>query len=124
MSIPKAPAGLQARGRSFWRAIQAKYAPSEAEAELLLEICRLLDQLDGLERAAHPIVVAGSSGQPRTHPALAEMRFARHQLAALLSQLRIEDASIATAYSARARKAANARWRPSIVEGGKPDAPS
>jgi hypothetical protein len=119
----KPPPGLGKRGAAFWRAVQAEWVPDAAESEVLLEACRLLDQLDRLEAEAQTVTVPGSRGQPRANPALGEIRAGRAQLAQLLASLRLDGSGILSPASAHARHAAQARWHPAILEGGK-DAPS
>lgn len=111
----RAPAGLGARGRAFWRRTVGEYELTPAEAELLVEVCRVLDTCADLAEAirADGTTVAGSKGQPRVHPAIAELRAQRLALGRLLGQLGLEDddgAALPTPRSVRARKAAESRW--------------
>ena len=84
------------------------------ELELLAEACRQLDLLDALREAARPLVVDG-----RMHPAVVEARQVRVELRRTLAQLCLPDPEaeaeevppeVADFRSARARKAAVARW--------------
>jgi hypothetical protein len=113
-SLP-APVGLERRGRAFWDHTTARYTLSEAERQMLAEVCRSLDTVEALEAAlvAHGVTVEGSKGQPRLHPAVAEIRQQRLALGRLLAQLDLPDEhgeAIASPSQARARKAARARW--------------
>lgn len=111
----RAPAGLGARGRAFWKAILETYELTPAETEVLAESCRLLDEIDRLQAAVADggVVVPGSVGQPRVHPAVSELRSHRLALGRLLAQLDLPDADGATLpspASLRARRAAQSRW--------------
>ena len=84
---------------------------------LLEECCRTLDDLDALRKAvdAEGVTVEGSARQPRAHPALVELRQQRVALGRLLSQLALPDdtgEALPSLTEARARRAAEARWRP------------
>lgn len=60
------------------------------------------------------MTVGGSAGQPRAHPALAELRQARTTLGRLLSQLDLPDEdghTLPSPTTAKARRAAQVRWR-------------
>jgi len=112
---PTAPSGLGARGRAFWRRGVVGYELSDTERELLAECCRLLDECESLRRAvdADGTTVAGSSGQPRVHPALGELRQHRLALGRLLAQLAlpgVDESALASPAQARGRRAAAARW--------------
>lgn len=90
---------------------------------LLEEICRTLDSLDAMQHAlsSEGVTVEGSAGQPRAHPVLVELRQQRVALGRMLSQLALPDeetgAGLPSLTEARARRAANARWRPHRVKG-------
>jgi hypothetical protein len=110
------PSRLGPRGQSFLDAITGGFALSGAELELLAEVCRMLDEIDGLNAAVvrDGITVEGSTGQVRVHPALGEARQHRLALGRLLAQLCLPDedgAALASPVSARARAAAQARWK-------------
>ena len=112
---PTSPSGLSARGRAFWRHAVAGYDLSDTERELLAECCRLLDECEALRTAvgADGTTVAGSSGQPRVHPALGELRQHRLALGRLLAQLAlpgVDESALASPVQARGRRAAAARW--------------
>lgn len=116
MKIPKAPAGLGARGRKFWRSTLADFELSGAEQEILAEACRTLDDLDRLAGmiAEHGSMVTGSQGQPVLNPAVTEargQRLALHRLVAALQLPDADDDPIPTAVQMRGKKAAQTRWR-------------
>lgn len=120
--IPRAPTGLRARGKRFWRETMAEHVLSRPEMAVLEEICRTLDDIDLLHRAVRDdgVTVAGSTGQTRAHPALMELRQQRQVLGRLTAQLGLQDEdgapqllTPATAKGRKGAKAANARWRPS-----------
>jgi len=85
------------------------------EVELLVEACRMLDQAEALQEIldCDGLQVLGSAGQPRVHPAVAELRSSRLALGRLLAQLALpdpEEETLPSPLQARARKAAHARW--------------
>lgn len=112
---PPAPRGLSPRGRAFWKAVHADYTLDVAEVELLVEVCRALDECEAL----HAVIeeqgrtVEGSRGQVVAHPALSELRSTRLMLGRLLAQLELPDedgGSLPTSLQARGRRAAAGRW--------------
>lgn len=117
---PKAPAGLAARGRAFWRDVTGSYQLERDEVELLAEACRTLDLAEALQAriAADGPMTLGSMNQPRVHPAVGELRQARALLARLLGQLGLppavadpaEDKAAKATTSELATRAARARW--------------
>src|SRR4051812_20483854 len=92
-ATPKPPRDLASRGRAFWRKTLATYELSDVESQLLTECCRLLDECEELRVSveAEGTTVKGSTGQPRVHPALAELRQHRLALGRLLAQLSLPD---------------------------------
>ena len=103
------------RGQAFYGAAVAGFELTGSELELLAEVCRLLDEIDLLQAAiaVDGVSVAGSTGQPRVHPGLGEVRQHRLALGRLLSQLALPDLEgevLPSQVSARARKAAQQRW--------------
>jgi hypothetical protein len=114
---PRAPAGLQAAGRRLWREVLGRYVLEPHERRLLADACRAADELERLERALEdaPLEVPGSTGQPRAHPLLEEVRRHRASLARLIGALRLptEEPGQLTgqqATSAAGRKMARAKW--------------
>ena len=112
---PAAPPDLGARGRKFWRTTMATFEMSDVETELLIEVARLLDECENLRNAVQTdgVTVAGSTGQPRVHPALGELRQHRLALGRLLAQLAlpdVDDGSLSAPAQLRARKASETRW--------------
>ena len=119
VSKPRAPSGLGARGRRFWREVTSTYELQVDERELLVECCFMLDDLDALRDAveADGRTVEGSQGQTRQHPALTELRQTRLALGRLVAQLGLPDPddeegrpAVVSPLSARGRHAARARW--------------
>lgn len=113
---PKVPAGLNARGRKFWRDTLAEFELGPSEVALLTEACRVMDRLDALDEdiRARGISAKGSQGQDVLNPSVSEARQQEVVLHRLLSALDIPDdegqAALQAATSTRARTAANARW--------------
>ena len=113
----KASLGLSfgSRGQAFYEAAVAGFELTGSELELLAEVCRLLDEIDLLQSAVgrDGVTAVGSTGQPRVHPGLGEVRQHRLALGRLLSQLALPDVEgevLPSQVSARARKAAQQRW--------------
>lgn len=113
MTAPKAPEGLQAAGRRFWRA-NVDAETSVDRRRLVEAAARTLDDLDVLQAALvdASATVPGSMGQVRPNPLFAEVRQHRTLLARLLAQLAPRSAA---ATSEAARKAVRARWEKSGV---------
>ena len=115
-SPPSPPSDLvpRGRGRRFWRGILAEYALREDELELLGEAARMLDLLDVLRAAGSPVLIDG-----RMNPAITEARLTRQELRRTLGGLCLPDlagegeepaAEPRSIRTARARRAAKARW--------------
>lgn len=111
----RAPAGLGKAGRALWRQITATYDLDAAERPLVEQACQLADRVAELEDqiATDGLMVAGSTGQPRLHPAVAEARQTRVALARCLGQVAFPDEQgrPMTASSVHAQGAAVIRWR-------------
>ena len=71
---PAAPSDLGERGAAFWQSAVTAFELSDTELELLVECCRLLDEVESLRDALtrDGVTVLGSTKQPRVHPALAQ----------------------------------------------------
>jgi len=113
---PRAPKGLQTRGRTFWDSTLEQFELSDAELAVLLEACRTMDDLDRLAGvvAESGAMSVGSQGQPVVNPALTEARGQRTVLHRLLAALALPDpdgATIPTTATLRAKKAAATRWK-------------
>ncbi|MFD5673677.1 hypothetical protein [Streptomyces sp. NPDC127040] len=115
MAATTAPDGLAEAGLALWEEITTGYELSADELALLGQACRTLDELESIAAslAAGPIVVNGSTGQPKASALFAEARAHRLVLAKLLDQLALpsegEDVGKTPAQE-RASKAANVRW--------------
>lgn len=115
---PTPPAGLRDAGRRLWQDVADEFELSGEGLELLRQAARTVDELDALTGAldglsGEQLTVHGSTGQPRAHPLLAEVRHHRATLARLLAALNLpaEDEETLTAKQMQARAAASARWR-------------
>ena len=87
---PAPPEAFGPEGSALWERVAADFEPSAFEAAILSEACRTVDELQSIRdelRAAVSVVVAGSTGQPRAHPLLDEVRRHRETLARLLTVL-------------------------------------
>lgn len=112
---PRAPAGLGTRGRAYWRATMGAYELTDSETELLLEVCRTLDDLARLAEAIdrEGAMVKGSAGQPVVNPALTEARGQRAILHRLVAALKLPDedgATVPSGHQIRGAVANTARW--------------
>jgi hypothetical protein len=106
--------------------VVGKYMLTPAEVEMLGQAARTADELDRLERAVRALselVVSGSTGQPKVHPLLEEVRRHRLLLERLTGALNLPDQDEevgSRAGSRHARKAAEGRWRHKVpTENGK-----
>ena len=95
--------------------LPAGYALNTDERELLIEVCRSLDDCEDLAAAVKRdgLTVAGSTGQLRMHPAVGELRATRALVGRLLSQLALpgpDGQTLDSPVRTLARTAANKRW--------------
>ncbi|PYF99257.1 Phage terminase, small subunit [Georgenia satyanarayanai] len=114
-TTPKAPVGLKARGRRFWKETLEDFELTDGELNLLAEVCRTLDTLDLLAAtiAKDGTTTAGSQGQIVMHPAVSEARQQRLALHRLLAALALPDDEGGTISNPRAisgHENARARW--------------
>jgi hypothetical protein len=112
---PSPPKDLNAPGRRLWRAVLAEFDANPAEIQLFYELCRTTDELDVMatQLADESLTVAGSKGQPRPHPLLAEIRQHRRLVDQLVVDLGlpIESEVVGRRRSAAAKQNADQRWR-------------
>ncbi|MEU1526933.1 hypothetical protein ABZ413_32560 [Nocardia rhamnosiphila] len=114
--IPKAPRGLQTRGKQVWTKLHAEYDFSEAPEKLIMveEACRTADvvaRLQALVDSAADLRVRGSQGQPVAMPELAELRQYRSLLTSLMKSLMLPDADEdGMTRSQLGKLGAQARW--------------
>lgn len=109
------PAGLHKQGAAFFRDVHNSYELDPRDAPILLETCRVLDEIEALKAVleADGVTTLGSQGQVREHPALAGLRAHRATLDRLLVRLALpaEDGSVPlTVSQIRAQTGARARW--------------
>jgi hypothetical protein len=115
--VLRPPSGLRAAGRRLWSAVVSKYVLTPAELANLAEACRTKDELVRLEKAVRALpdlTTTGSTGQPKAHPLLEEVRRHRVLLERLTAALALpnedeEGAGLRPAQK-QALKAINARW--------------
>lgn len=115
------PDDLGVAGRDFWDALHSDFDGfNPADLAMIGEIARSLDLLDDLRRtiAETGVLTSGSKGQPVAHPALAAIVTLQRSVAFLIRQLGLEEdeapdasPSVRPATSAKARRAAQTRWR-------------
>src|SRR4051794_27952245 len=119
MSDQRPPTGLRTAGKRLWSAVAGLYVLNPAETSILAEACRTADELSRLERAvrALPSLVAeGSTGQPRSHPLLEEVRRHRVLLERLTASLALPDEDEESGMrpgQKHAQRAARGRWKES-----------
>ena len=115
MGSPRPPQSLSAAGRRFWRAITTRYELSPGEVELLRQACRTVDLIERLdiELLDEPLMVRGSTGQPKSHPLLASVAAQRSTLGGLMRDLSLPmpDELVGRRRSPAATAAAQQRWR-------------
>src|SRR6202035_1043081 len=70
------PRDLQKSGKALWRNITQTTEFDAAEIALLHQLCRVIDIIDRIwaDIGDMGVTVAGSTGQPKANPLLAEMR--------------------------------------------------
>jgi hypothetical protein len=86
------PAGLAAPGKRLWESVTSKYVCTPGELVLLEEACCCADELARLKRAVRALrsselVVAGSTGQLKTHPLFDQILRCRSVQIELMRQL-------------------------------------
>jgi hypothetical protein len=117
------PSGLKAPGRKLWLSVIDKYVLTAAEVEMLAQACRTSDELDRLERAVRQLselTVRGSTGQPKAHPLLEEVRRHRVLLERLTTALCLpdEDQEVGLRPGQRhGRRAIQVRWKGHVPNG-------
>jgi hypothetical protein len=112
----RAPRGLKAPGRAFFRRVTTTYELSEAEFVVLEQVCRTLDLISEIQAVLDRdgSTVTTASGALKIHPHVPELRQQRAALGKLLVQLALPDEEGNTMESVRSRKArraAQTRWR-------------
>ena len=116
MTKPRMPADLRQHGAAFWRQVQKAYELDARDTPVLVETCRVLDEIEALRATVERdgVLSTGSAGQVVEHPALAGMRAHRTLLDRLLVRLALpseEGAAPDSVAQIRARKAAASKWR-------------
>lgn len=116
MTRPRPPKSLGEAGRAFWRRVTAVYELSPAEEVMLGRCCRTLDVLGRLDATlldADDLMVTGSVGQLKPHPALAAAADQQRLLDQLVRALNLPlpDEETGRRRSPAARENALARWR-------------
>lgn len=93
MDTPRAPAGLSARSRAFWRRICECYELEDHALRILEQACRTLDRIqeDQETVSRDGRTYTDRYGQPRLHPCLDDERQQRNLLIRLLRELRLDD---------------------------------
>lgn len=90
MGAPRAPKGLRSAGRALWRSIMGDFELGKHEESVLLQACRIVDTLDGLQEIldSEPAIVHSPQGT-KANPAAVEFRQQAVTLAKLVASLRI-----------------------------------
>jgi len=83
------PKGLLRAGRALWRDVHRQYILDPAEEVILLQMCRLSDELARIsdELATQNATTKGSRGQPVVNPLIQEIRLTSLALAKLTKAL-------------------------------------
>lgn len=115
MELPPPPAGLRTSGRDFWTSTQDAYELDARDRPVLVELCRVLDEIDDLKAAVDHdgVMSTGASGQPVEHPALGGLRSHRTILDRLIVRLGLPDSEGKRPMSTsqlHSRVATDARW--------------
>lgn len=114
LALPRAPHGLGAAGRRFWREMNLAHTFSVAELALLERCCRVLDRIASLEKLVERDgMVIDSPQGGRSHPAMVEIRRQTETLRHLVAALNLPpdpDAVGMTPRQRRAQRAAISRW--------------
>jgi hypothetical protein len=107
--VPRAPNGLQDPGKALWRQVCGELRLDALELATLHRACLLADRAGELEAliGEQGLMIAGSQGQQRIHPALGEQRQIHATVGRLLATMKPASGSAA---SSRAVHAARRRW--------------
>lgn len=117
------PSGLKAPGKRLWASVADMYVLTASELAMLEQAARTVDEVDRLERAVRQLsdlTVRGSTGQPKAHPLLEEVRRHRVLLERLTSALCLPDESEEVGLrpgQKHGRRAINARWKNHVPNG-------
>jgi len=89
--VPGPPKGTGPAGRRLWHAIVNRFHLDEHELALLGQAVRVADRCDDLQAVveAGGAMITDRFGQPRTHPAVIELRNQQALLAKLCVALRV-----------------------------------
>jgi hypothetical protein len=112
--LQKPPAGLQKAGVSLWKAVLADVDEAceldAREAHALEQAARAADRAEELEAliVRDGLMVPGSAGQERLHPAVSEQRMQRALSASLVSRIELDPPAARTGHLS-GRQRANIR---------------
>ena len=111
--VPRAPTGTGPAGRKLWQAVVTDFVLAEHEMTLLRQAVRVADRCDDLQAVveAEGPMIRDRFDQPRTHPAVIELRNQQGLLAKLCVALRVpigdqEDQGARTSPLGRAQRRA------------------
>ena len=126
MSAQRPPSGLKTSGKRLWVAVAESFVLNPGELAMLEQACRTADELDRLERAVRALpelTTAGSTGQVKPHPLLAEVRAHRLLLERLTGSLNLpdedEEGPGLRPAQRHAQRAARARWQSNQEEANR-----
>jgi hypothetical protein len=112
---PRAPDGLKASGRSFWRRVTGVYDLSPVETMMLGRACRSVDLLDEIDAALadYGVVSMGSRGQVVPNRLIMARCEVERNLDMLVRALALPmpDETTGRRRTPTAAAAAQARWR-------------
>jgi hypothetical protein len=112
---PRAPVGLAATGKRLWRDLSEAYSFRPDERVLVVELCRLSDDLERLRRdlADEPATVTGSTGQMVVHPLRLELHRTSGRFESVVRTLGLPDETESAGSNNATwagRNLARARW--------------
>lgn len=116
---PPTPHGMGSDGTTLWESVTARFSLEPGELSLLETWARLLDDITAMREQveADGLMIAGSRGQQRQHPLLAEIRASRLAAVKVAATLALPSEDEQTPAQIRAARAARARWLGGSVVG-------
>jgi hypothetical protein len=110
-AVQKPPAGLQGHGSALWKAVIAdvheEWELDSKDLHSLEQAARAADRAQELEELIERdgLMIAGSTGQERLHPAISEQRMLRQLSAVLVSKIALEAPEPQTGHLSSRRRA-------------------
>lgn len=93
IKLPRAPKGLSASSRAFWKKVNQEYLLEDHALRILEQACFCMDRIaqdqETVEREGR--TYTDRYNQPKLHPCVEDERQQRNLLIRLLRELRLED---------------------------------